>query len=41
MGIIKSVLAGMAVGKFWDVLEDCFAYNEDLADRPPQPTPRS
>ena len=39
MGIIKSVLAGMAVGKFWDVLEDCFAYNEDLADRPPQPSP--
>ena len=39
MGIIKSVLAGMAVGKFWDVLEDCFGYDEDLASRPPAPTP--
>ena len=29
----------MAVGKFWDVLEDCFAYNEDLADRPPPASP--
>ena len=39
MGILKTTMAGMAVGKFWDVLENTFGYDEDLADRPDSPPP--
>ena len=34
MGILKTTMAGMAVGKFWDVLENAFGYDEDFADVP-------
>ena len=40
MGILKSAMAGMAVGKFWDVLEDVFGYEEDLLDVPKPPSPQ-
>ena len=39
MGILKTTMAGMAVGKFWDVLVSSFGYDEDLADRPASPPP--
>ena len=40
MGILKSAMAGMAVGKFWDVLEEVFGYEEDLLDVPAPPSPQ-
>ena len=29
MGVVKSTMAAMAVGKFWDILENAFRYEED------------
>ena len=39
LGVMKSTMAGMAVGKFWDVLEDAFGYDEEAHDEPDPPSP--
>ena len=39
MGIMKSAMAGMAVGKFWDVMEGAFGYDEEAVDEPSPPSP--
>ena len=39
LGVMKSTMAGMAVGKFWEVLEDAFGYDEEAHDEPDPPSP--